>query len=95
MVMDEFTQNGMKYNLSILAAFMCFLTKVAGGNAAAGVSGSIAALKTKLKNQDNTLREVKKEAAAATTRTTKANNTTKDAKAKLAKLYQANLTLKK
>jgi hypothetical protein len=41
MVMDEFTQNGMKYNFSILATFMHFLTKVTGGKAVAGVSGSI------------------------------------------------------
>ncbi len=95
MAMDEFTQNGMKYNSSILAAFMCFLTKVMGGNAAAGVSGSIAALKAKLKNLDTTLKEVKKKAAAATTRANKVNNTAKDAKAKLAKLYQVNSTLKK
>jgi hypothetical protein len=40
MVMDEFTQNGMKYNSSILAAFMHFLTKVTGGIAAAGVAVS-------------------------------------------------------
>ncbi len=94
MVMDEFTQNVMKYNSSILAAFMQFLTKVTSGNAAARVSGSIASLKTKLKNLDTTLKEVKKEAAAATTCATTASNATKDAKDKLAKLYQANLTLK-
>jgi hypothetical protein len=95
MVMDEFTQNRMKYNLSILAAFMRFLTKAMVGNAAAGVSGSIVALKTKLKNLDNTFKEVNEEAAAATTRATTANNATKDAEAKLAKLYQVNSTLKK
>ena len=50
MVMDEFTQNGMKYNSSISASFMHFLTKVTGGNAAAGVAGSVASLENKLKN---------------------------------------------
>jgi hypothetical protein len=48
-VMDEFTQHGMKYNSLISAAFMHFLTKVTGGNAAAGVAGSVASLKNKLK----------------------------------------------
>ena len=50
MVMDEFTANGMKYNSTILAAFMRFLTKVTGGNAAAGMAGTVAALENKLKN---------------------------------------------
>ncbi len=95
MVMDEFTQNRMKYNLLILAAFMHFLTKVIGSNAAAGVSGSITGLKAKLKNLHTILKEVKKEAAAATTCATTANSAAEDAKAKLAKLYQANLTLKR
>ncbi len=95
MVMDEFTQNGMKYNLSILAVFMQFLTKVMGSNVAVGLSGSITSLEAKLKNLDTTLKEVKKEAAAATTRATMVSNAAKDTKTKLAKLYQANSTLKK
>ncbi len=95
MVMDEFTQNGMKYNFSISAAFMRFLTKVTDGNVAAGVAGSVASLKNKIENLNYTLKEVKKEAAAATTRATTANNSAKDAKTKLTKLYQANPTLKK
>jgi hypothetical protein len=94
MVTDEFTQNGMKYNSSISAAFMR-LTKVTGGNAAAGVAGLVAALENKLKNLNNTLKEVKKDAAAASTRATTASNAAEDAKTKLAKLYQANPTLKK
>jgi hypothetical protein len=64
MVMDEFTQHGMKYNSSISAAFMRFLTKVTGGNAAAGVAGSVTALENKLKNFDLTLKELKKDAMA-------------------------------
>ena len=48
--MDEFTANGMKYNSTISAAFMRFLTKVTGGNAAAGMAGTVAALENKLKN---------------------------------------------
>jgi hypothetical protein len=95
MVMDEFTQNGLKYNLSISAAFMRFLTKVTGGNAAAGVGGSVAAIEAKLKLLDTALKEVKKEAAAATTWATLSKNAAEDAKSKLAKLYQANPTLKK
>jgi hypothetical protein len=94
MVTDEFTQNGMKYNSSISAAFMR-LTKVTGGNAAAGVAGLVAALENKLKNLDNMLKEVKKDAAAARTRATTASNVAEDAKTKLAKLYQANPILKK
>ena len=95
MIMDEFMQNGLKYNPSILAAFMQFLTKVTGGNAAAGVAGTVALLENKLKNLDNTLKEVKKEAAAASSRATTAGNAAEEAKSKLTKLYQANPTLKK
>ena len=95
MVMDEFTQNGMKYNSSIAAAFMRFLTKVTGGNAAAGVAGSVSALENKIKNLDNALKEVKKEITATTTRATTANNAAEDAKSKIVKLYQANASLKK
>ncbi len=53
--MDEFMQNGMKYNSSISTAFMQFLTKMMGGNAVAGVPGTVASLENKLKNLDNTL----------------------------------------
>jgi hypothetical protein len=91
MVMD----NGMKYNFLISAAFMQFLMKVTGGNAAAGVGGSVVAIEAKLKLLDTALKEVKKEAAAATARATLATNAAEDAKTKLTKLYQANLTLKK
>jgi hypothetical protein len=69
--------------------------KVTGGNAAAGVGGSVAALKAKLKLQDTALKEVKKEVVAATARATLATNVAEDAKTKLTKLYQANLTLMK
>ncbi len=86
MVINEFTQNGLKYNSSISAAFMCFLTKVTGGNAAAGVEGSVAAIEAKLKLLDTALKEVKKEAAAAMTQATLSNNAAADAKSKLAKL---------
>ena len=48
---STFTQHGMKYNSSILAAFMRFLTKVTGGNVAAGIGSSVAALENKLKTQ--------------------------------------------
>jgi hypothetical protein len=95
MVMDEFTLNGMKYNSSISAAFMQFSTKVTGGNAAAGVGSSVAALEAKLKLFNTTLKEVKKEVAAATARATLAINVAEDAKTKLTKLFQANSTLKK
>jgi ribosomal protein L12E/L44/L45/RPP1/RPP2 len=95
MVMDEFTANGMKYNSTISAAFMRFLTKVTGGNAAAGMAGTVAALESKLKNLDNSIKEVKKEAAAATARAATANNAAEDAKKNLTKLYQANSSLKK
>jgi hypothetical protein len=74
---------------------MRFLTKVTGGNAAAGVAGSVAVLKNKIKNLDNTLKEVKKEAVAANMHATMANYAAKDTKAKIAKLYQANSTLNK
>jgi peptidoglycan hydrolase CwlO-like protein len=93
MIMDEFTQNGMKYNASILAAFMW--TKVTGGNAAARVAGSIASLDFKIKNLNNTLKEVKKELAAASAQATTASNSAKDVKGKLAKLFQANTSLKR
>ncbi len=59
MVMNEFTQNRMKYDSSISAMFMRFLTNVTSGNAVAGASGSIAGLKAKLKKLDTTLNEVK------------------------------------
>ena len=95
MVMDEFTANGMKYNSTISAAFMCFLTKVTGGNPAAGVAGTVASLDLKLKNLDNTIKEVKKEAVGATSRATAANNVAEDASKSTKKLYQANTTLKK
>jgi ribosomal protein L12E/L44/L45/RPP1/RPP2 len=95
MVMDEFTANGMKYNSTISAAFMRFLTKVTGGNAAAGVAGIVASLESKLKNLDNTLKEVKKEVVAAASRATSATNAAEDAKKSITKLYQANTTLKK
>jgi ribosomal protein L12E/L44/L45/RPP1/RPP2 len=65
MVMDEFTQDGMKYNLALSAAFIRFLTKVTGGNAAVDVAGSVTLLEAKLKNLDSALKKVKKEAAAA------------------------------
>jgi hypothetical protein len=95
MVMDKFTANGMKYNSTISAAFMRFLTKVTGGNAAAGMAGTVASLDSKLKNLDNIIKEVKKDAAAANQRATTANNAAEDAKKTLTKLYQANSTLKK
>jgi hypothetical protein len=95
MTMEEFTANGMKYNPSLSAAFMRFFTKVTGGNAVAGVAGSVLALDSKLKNLKNTINEVKKEAAAAAARATMANNVAEDVKGKLTKLYQANATLKK
>jgi hypothetical protein len=85
----------MKYNLSISAAFMQFLAKVTGGNAAAGVGGSVATLEAKLKILDTALKEVKKEAVAATARATLAPNAAENANTKLNKLYQANSTLKK
>ncbi len=93
MAMDEFTQHGMEYNSALGAAFTRFLTKVTGSNAAAGVSGSITSLETKLKGLEASLKEVKKEAAAATTRATSANNAAEDAKGKLSKLHQNNPTL--
>ena len=93
--MDEFTANGMKYNSTISAAFMCFLTKVTGGNPAARVAGTVASLDSKLKNLDNTIKEVKKEAVAAASRAMSATNAAKDAKKSITKLYQANTTLKK
>ena len=46
----------MKYNLSISAAFMQFLAKVTGGNAAAGVGSSVVALEAKLKLLDTALK---------------------------------------
>ncbi len=95
MVMDEFTQDRMKYNSALSAAFVHFLTKVTGGNAAAGMAGSIALLDAKLKNLDSALKEVKKEAAAASASATMANNSTDDIKGKITKLYQLNTTLKK
>ncbi len=74
MIMDNFTANGMKYNSTISAAFMRFLTKVTGGNAAAGMAGTVASLDSKIKNLDNAIKEVKKDAAAAHQRATTANN---------------------
>jgi len=95
MLLDEFTANGMKYNSTILAAFMRFLTKVTGGNAAAGVAGTVAALENKLKNLDNAIKEVKKEVVVATSHATSTTNAAEDAKKRITKLYQANTTLKK
>ena len=95
MVMDEFTANGMKYNSTILAAFMRFLTKVTGGNAAAGMGGTVASLDSKIKTLDHTIKEVKKEATAASARATAAANAAEEQKKNLTKLYQANSTLKK
>ncbi len=65
MVMYDFTQHRMKYNLALSAVFVHFLTKVTGGNADAGVAGSAVSLDAKLKILDSALKEVKKEAAAA------------------------------
>ena len=95
MVMEKFTATGMKYNPFLSAAFMRFLPKVTGGNAAAGVAGSMASLDSKLKNLKNSLKELKKEAAAASAHATTANNAAEDVKGKLTRLYQANLSLKK
>ena len=95
MVMDEFTANGMKYSSTISAALMRFLTKVTGGNAAAGMAGIVASLESKLKNLDNTLKEVKKEVVAAASCTTSTTNAAEDAKRSITKLYQVNTTLKK
>ncbi len=95
MVMDDFTQDGMKYNSGLSAAFVHFLTKVTGWNAAAGVAGSVALLDAKLKNLDSTLKEVKKEAAAASAHATMANNSADDVKGKITKLFWLNTTLKK
>jgi hypothetical protein len=52
-------------------------------------------LESKLKNLDNTLKEVKKEVVAAASRTTSATNAADDAKKSITKLYQANTALKK
>ena len=95
MVMDEITANGMKYNSTILVAFMRFLTKVTGGNAAANVAGTVAALENKLKNLDNAIKEVKKETVAVASRATSATNAAEEARKSITKLYQANTTLKK
>jgi len=95
MVMDEFTANGMKYNSTILVVFMRFLTKATGRNAAASVAGTVAALENKLKNLDNAIKEVKKEAVAAASCAMSATNAAEDAKKSITKLYQANTTLKK
>jgi hypothetical protein len=95
MVMDEFTQDRIKYNLALSAAFVCFLTKVTGGNAAAGVAGSVTSLDAKLKNLDSALKDVKKEAVAASAHATTANNSADNVKGKITKLYQLNTTLKK
>jgi len=80
MVMDKFTANRMKYNSTILAAFMRFLTKVMGGNAAAGMAGMVASLDSTIKNLNNAIKEVKKDAAAAHQCATTANNAADDAK---------------
>ena len=95
MVMDEFTANGMKYNSTILVAFMHFLTKVTGSNAAAGMAGTVASLDSKIKNLDALIKEVKKEAAVANYCATASNNAAEDAKKNLTKLYQTNASLKK
>ncbi len=95
MVMEEFTANGMKYNPSLSAAFMHYLTKVTGGNTAEGVAGSMASLDSKLKNLENSLKELKKEVVAASLLATTANNAAEDVKRKLTKLYQENLSLNK
>jgi hypothetical protein len=58
MVMDKFTLNGMKYNSSISTAFMCFLTKVTGSNASAGMAGSMAQLDAKMKSLEAMFKEV-------------------------------------
>jgi hypothetical protein len=95
--MDELTQDRMKYNLALSTAFVRFLTKVTGGNAAAGVAGSVPLLDVKLKNLDSALKEVKKEAVATSARVTTANNSADNVKVKgeITKLYQLNTTLKK
>jgi ribosomal protein L12E/L44/L45/RPP1/RPP2 len=86
MVMDEFTANRMKYNSMISAAFMRFLTKMTGGNAAAGVTGTVASLDSKLKNLDSTMKEVMKEVVAVASRATAANNAAGDTKKSITKL---------
>ncbi len=73
---------------------MRFLTKVTGGNAAARMAGTVASLDSKIKNLDVLIKEVKKEAAAANSRATAANNATEDATKNLTKLYQTNASLK-
>ena len=95
MVMEEFTANGMKYNSTISAAFMRFLTKVTGGNAAAGMAGTVASLDSKIKNLDALIKEVKKEAAVVNSCATASNNAAEDVKKNLTKLYQTNASLKK
>jgi hypothetical protein len=59
------------------------------------VAGGVVSIDSKLKNLKNMLKEVKKEAAAATAQATTANNAAEDVKGKLTKLYQANTLLKK
>ena len=95
MVMDEFTLNGMKYNSSISAAFMRFLTKVMDGNASAGVAGSMEQLNAKFKSLEAMFMEVKKELGGACLHATAACDAVEDIKKVLGKLYQANTTLKK
>jgi hypothetical protein len=78
-----------------LCCIHALLTKVTGGKAAGGVAGSVASLDSKLKNLENSLKELKKEAVAASAHATTANNAAEDVKGKLTKLYQENLSLKK
>jgi hypothetical protein len=85
----------MKYNSSISAAFMRFLTKVMGGNVASEVSGSMAQLEAMIKTLKAMLKEIKKESEGTCSCATAACNATEDAKKGLTTLYQANSSLKK
>ena len=42
--MDDFVKQGLKYNLAISAAFICFLTKQTGQNVSSGVGSQIKVL---------------------------------------------------
>jgi hypothetical protein len=95
MAMDDFVKDGIKYNLAILATFICFLTKQMGRNVSVGMGPQFQKITDKIVALEGALREVKTAATVADTCSSATSLAVDTVKGQLTKLFQANLTLKK
>jgi hypothetical protein len=94
-LMDEFVKDGMKYNPTILAAFVWFLTKQMGSNVRAGLGSQLSKMEERLKALESAAKEAVKEAKEASKRAATAGTNSDAVKTSLKQLYEKNTSLKK